>query len=114
REVCQHLELEESVQRVFAILAEHVRLDALVIRRLERDVHERGRSADSVIDQYRRTVKPMHDRYCEPSKRHADLIVPEGGANRPALDVLCGFVRDLVRGGTGGPPMTPDRAGVPR
>lgn len=71
--------------------------DERFIRRLQRDVRERGRSADSVIDQYRRTVKPMHDRYCEPSKRHADLIVPEGGANRPALDVLCGFVRDLVQ-----------------
>lgn len=71
--------------------------DERFIRRLERDVRERGRSADSVIEQYRRTVKPMHDRYCEPSKRHADLIVPEGGANLAALDVLCGFVRDLVR-----------------
>ena len=72
--------------------------DERFIRRLERDVRERGRTAESVIDQYRRTVKPMHDRHCEPSKRHADLIVPEGGANRPALAVLRGFVRDVVRG----------------
>ncbi len=70
--------------------------DERFIRRLQRDVRERGRSADSVIDQYRRTVKPMHDRYCEPSKRYADLIVPEGGANRAALGVLRGFVRDLL------------------
>jgi uridine kinase len=70
--------------------------DERFIRRLERDVRERGRSADSVIEQYRRTVKPMHDRYCEPSKRHADLIVPEGGSNLAALAVLRGFVRDLV------------------
>jgi len=70
--------------------------DERFIRRLQRDVRERGRSADAVIDQYRRTVKPMHDRYCEPSKRHADLIVPEGGANHAALAVLRGFVRDLV------------------
>ena len=70
--------------------------DERFIRRLQRDVRERGRSADAVIDQYRSTVKPMHDRYCEPSKRHADLIVPEGGANRAALGVLRGFVRDLV------------------
>jgi uridine kinase len=70
--------------------------DERFIRRLQRDVRERGRSADSVIDQYRRTVKPMHDRYCEPSKRHADLIVPEGGSNHAALAVLRGFVRDLV------------------
>jgi uridine kinase len=70
--------------------------DERFIRRLQRDVRERGRSADSVIEQYRRTVKPMHDRYCEPSKRHADLIVPEGGSNHAALAVLRGFVRDLV------------------
>lgn len=71
--------------------------DERFIRRLERDVRERGRTAESVIDQYRHTVKPMHDRHCEPSKRHADLIVPEGGANRPALAVLRGFVRDVVQ-----------------
>lgn len=73
--------------------------DERFIRRLQRDVRERGRSADSVIDQYRQTVKPMHDRYCEPSKRYADLIVPEGGANRAALGVLRGFVRDLLTNG---------------
>lgn len=66
--------------------------DERFIRRLERDVRERGRSAESVIDQYRRTVKPMHDLFVEPSKQHADLIVPEGGANRVALDVLQAFV----------------------
>ena len=70
--------------------------DERFIRRLQRDVRERGRSADSVIEQYRATVKPMHDRYCEPSKRHADLIVPEGGRNHAALAVLRGFVRDLL------------------
>jgi len=73
--------------------------DERFIRRLQRDVRERGRSADSVIDQYRQTVKPMHDRYCEPSKRYADLIVPEGGANHAALGVLRGFVRDLLTNG---------------
>lgn len=70
--------------------------DERFIRRLQRDVRERGRSADSVIEQYRRTVRPMHDRYCEPSKRYADLIVPEGGDNLAALAVLCGYVRDLT------------------
>jgi len=73
--------------------------DERFIRRLQRDVRERGRSADSVIDQYRQTVKPMHDRFCEPSKRYADLIVPEGGSNRAALGVLRGFVRDLLTNG---------------
>ena len=73
--------------------------DERFIRRLQRDVRERGRSADSVIDQYRQTVKPMHDRFCEPSKRYADLIVPEGGANHAALGVLRGYVRDLLTNG---------------
>lgn len=70
--------------------------DERFIRRLQRDVHERGRSADSVIDQYRATVAPMHERYCEPSKRHADLIVPEGGNNLPAMRVLSSYLQQLV------------------
>ncbi|TVR92539.1 MAG: uridine kinase [Trueperaceae bacterium] len=65
--------------------------DERFIRRLERDVRERGRSAESVIDQYRRTVKPMHDLFVEPSKQHADLILPGGGQNQVALDVLRAF-----------------------
>ena len=72
--------------------------DERFIRRLQRDVRERGRSADSVIEQYRSTVAPMHERYCEPSKRHAHLIIPEGGSNRPALQVLSTYMRQLVFG----------------
>ncbi len=72
--------------------------DERFIRRLERDVRERGRTTESVIEQYRLTVKPMHDLFVEPSKQHADLIVPEGGANRVALDVLRAFTtRHLAR-----------------
>lgn len=70
--------------------------DERFIRRLERDVKERGRSAESVIEQYRRTVKPMHDLFVEPTKMHADLIVPEGGRNRTALEVLSAFVRAFL------------------
>ena len=70
--------------------------DERFIRRLERDVSERGRSAQSVIDQYRTTVKPMHDLYVEPTKQHADLIVPEGGNNRVAIEVLANHVRAFV------------------
>ncbi len=70
--------------------------DERFIRRLERDVRERGRSAESVIDQYRRTVKPMHDLFVEPTKAHADLIIPEGGENRIALEVLSAFVEKAV------------------
>ena len=70
--------------------------DERFIRRLERDVRERGRSAQSVIDQYRRSVKPMHDLFVEPTKQHADLIIPEGGKNQVALEVLSAFVSSVV------------------
>jgi uridine kinase len=70
--------------------------DERFIRRLERDVRERGRSAESVISQYRRTVKPMHDLFIEPTKQHADLIVPEGGSNSVALEVLSVYVKEFT------------------
>lgn len=70
--------------------------DERFIRRLERDVKERERSAESVINQYRRTVKPMHDLFIEPTKQHADLIVPEGGKNNVALAVLNAYVRHVI------------------
>lgn len=60
--------------------------DLRLIRRLQRDVAERGRSADSVIDQYLATVRPAHEQFIEPSKRYADVIIPNGGLNRPALE----------------------------
>jgi uridine kinase len=62
--------------------------DIRLIRRLQRDVDERGRTVESVIDQYERTVRPMHLEFVAPSKRYADLIVPEGGFNRVAVDML--------------------------
>ena len=71
--------------------------DERFIRRLERDVNERGRSAQSVIAQYRRTVKPMHDLFIEPTKQHADLVLPEGGSNRVALEVLTSYVDSFLR-----------------
>ena len=70
--------------------------DLRLIRRLRRDVAERGRSAESVIEQYLATVRPAHERFIEPSKRYADVIIPEGGLNRPALDVLLARVRELA------------------
>ncbi len=76
--------------------------DERFIRRLERDVRERGRRAESVIAQYRRTVKPMHDLFVEPTKQHADLIVPEGGRNRVALDVLASYVSRCIAMRNGG------------
>ncbi len=74
--------------------------DERFIRRLERDVRERSRTAESVINQYRSTVKPMHDLYVQPSKQHADLIVPEGGRNEVAIRILTGFVRDFLNRAT--------------
>lgn len=73
--------------------------DLRVIRRLRRDVAERGRSPENIIEQYLETVRPSHEQFIEPSKRHADMIVPEGGLNRPAIDVLLARVRELVNGG---------------
>ena len=62
--------------------------DVRIIRRIKRDVSERGRDLDSVISQYFATVKPMHEAFVEPSKRNADIIVPEGGMNRVALEMI--------------------------
>jgi uridine kinase len=71
--------------------------DIRLIRRLRRDAAERGRTAESVIEQYLTTVRPAHEQFIEPSKRHADVIVPQGGLNRPALDVLLARVEQLAR-----------------
>jgi len=70
--------------------------DVRLMRRLRRDVEERGRTAASVLDQYEATVRPMHLEFVEPSKRYADLVVPEGGYNRVAVDLLVGKLRDLM------------------
>jgi uridine kinase len=70
--------------------------DVRLMRRLRRDVEERGRTAASVLDQYEATVRPMHLEFVEPSKRHADLVVPEGGYNRVAVDLLVTKLRDLM------------------
>jgi uridine kinase len=70
--------------------------DLRFIRRLQRDISERGRSADSVIDQYTRTVRPMHREFVEPSKRYADIILPEGGHNLVAVDMLVTKVRAVI------------------
>lgn len=67
--------------------------DVRILRRIVRDVKERKRSLDSVITQYLTTVKPMHEQFVEPSKRRADIIIPEGGENKVALDMLIHRVR---------------------
>ena len=67
--------------------------DVRLCRRILRDVTERGRTLESVVTQYQDTVKPMHEQYVEPSKRYADIIVPEGGQNLVALDMIMGRIR---------------------
>ena len=71
--------------------------DVRFIRRLRRDLVERGRSVDSVIRQYTESVRPMHLQFVEPSKRHADVIIPEGGHNKVAIDLVKTKIRDLLR-----------------
>jgi uridine kinase len=62
--------------------------DVRILRRIERDINQRGRSLASVRDQYLSTVKPMHERFVEPSRRNADIVIPEGGRNRVAIEML--------------------------
>lgn len=70
--------------------------DMRLIRRLRRDVAERGRTVESIIEQYCETVRPSHDQFIEPSKRHADVIFPQGGMNEPAIEMLLARVRELA------------------
>jgi uridine kinase len=71
--------------------------DVRLIRRLRRDVAERGRSVEDVLRQYERTVRPMHLEFIEPSKRYADIIVPEGGENHLAMDMVTAHIEGLLR-----------------
>src|SRR4029077_13442177 len=79
--------------------------DVRFIRRLKRDLVERGRSVDSIIRQYEESVRPMHMQFVDPSKRHADVIIPEGGHNKVAIDLVKTKIRELLRE-RGGEPRT--------
>lgn len=70
--------------------------DVRIIRRLERDMVQRGRTLESVIHQYLNVVRPMHLQFIEPSKRYADLIIPEGGHNQVAINLLVNHIRTLI------------------
>jgi len=72
--------------------------DVRFIRRLRRDIEKRGRTAESVMAQWEDTVRPMHLQFVEPSKRHADLIIPEGGHNMVALDVILAHLKAVIDG----------------
>ena len=71
-------------------------VDIRFIRRLQRDITERGRTVESVIRQYTETVRPMHLEFVEPSKRYADVIIPEGGFNLTAIDMIVARVKDMI------------------
>jgi len=72
--------------------------DVRLCRRIKRDVNKRGRTLESVLMQYQQTVKPMHEKYVEPSKKFADIVVPEGGKNLVALDMIMGRIQRHLEG----------------
>ena len=84
--------LEEMDIKVFVDTPDDIRF----IRRLSRDVAERGRTVESVIEQYLTTVRPMHMQFVEPSKRKADVIIPEGGHNLVSIDLISGRIRERL------------------
>lgn len=70
--------------------------DLRIIRRIQRDINERGRTADSVIEQYLTAVRPMHNMFIEPTKRYADVIIPEGGDNNVAIDLMVTKIKTIL------------------
>lgn len=93
------LVLQEKILRDMLDIKIYVDTDADVrfIRRLVRDINERGRTTDSVINQYLNVVKPMHEQFTEPTKRHADIIIPEGGHNKVAIDIITSNIRQSLQ-----------------
>ena len=88
RELCREMDIKLFVD---------TDADVRILRRIVRDVRDRGRSLDSVVKQYLNTVKPMHEEFVEPSKRNADLIIPEGGRNQVAMDIVMERIRGYLR-----------------
>ena len=84
RELCRQMDIKIFVD---------TDADVRILRRIVRDVRDRGRSLDSVVNQYLSTVKPMHEQFVEPSKRNADILIPEGGHNQVALEMVIERVR---------------------
>ncbi len=84
KELCQQMDIKIYVD---------TDADVRILRRIMRDVRDRGRSLDSVVNQYLSTVKPMHEQFVEPSKRNADIIIPEGGHNLVAMEMVMERVR---------------------
>jgi len=93
RELCRQMDIKIFVD---------TDADVRILRRIVRDVRDRGRSLDSVVNQYLNTVKPMHEQFVEPSKRNADIIIPEGGHNQVALEMVIERVRAHLQKDTEG------------
>ncbi|WP_186668655.1 uridine kinase [Sporosarcina sp. BP05] len=74
--------------------------DLRIIRRIMRDINERGRTIESVIEQYLSVVRPMHNQFIEPTKRYADIIIPEGGHNEVAIDLMVTKIKTILESGT--------------
>jgi len=92
--VLAEAELEEAMDiKIYVDTADDIRL----MRRIRRDIQERGRAIDGVLRQYERTVRPMHIEFVEPSKRKADVIIPRGGHNRVAIQMVLARIRDLLQ-----------------
>ncbi len=92
------LVLEDEALRDLMDIKLYVDTDAdlRIVRRILRDIHERGRSIDSVIEQYLSSVRPMHNQFVEPTKRYADIIVPEGGQNKVAIDLMVTKINTIL------------------
>ncbi len=88
KELCDLMDL-----KIFVDTDADIRLG----RRILRDMNERGRSIDSVLTQYQETVKPMHEKFVEPSKKNADIIILEGGRNKAAIDLFAGYIREYLK-----------------
>ena len=88
KELCDLMDL-----KIFVDTDADVRLG----RRILRDMTERGRSIDSVLTQYQTTVKPMHEKFVEPSKKNADIIILEGGRNKATIDLFAGYIREYLK-----------------
>jgi len=70
--------------------------DERLIRNIERDILERGRNVTMVLDRYRKVLKPMHEQFIEPTKRYADIIIPQGGENTKGINILCSYIHGLI------------------
>ena len=71
--------------------------DERLMRRIRRDISERGRNIDSVLNQYAQTVKPMHEQFVEPSKKYADIIIPRGGENLTGINILEEHLKSMLK-----------------